>query len=154
TRGQQRAQLRGLDSPGWGEDPAGLRPLPLASGAARIPPPQRALPVVLRSAFRQYPDGSIMAAIRDSQAMGTTTDMLKSLARAPSSRVGQGRSSVQTPTTPSGRWISLVLAFHEDDKTLGPCPVSFSYSTKSFLAKHYKQKKRVKIGSILSYLIS
>ncbi|XP_047680633.1 uncharacterized protein LOC125147610 [Prionailurus viverrinus] len=43
------------------------------STARRIPPPQRALPVAPRSAFRQYPDGSVMAAIGDSQAMGTTT---------------------------------------------------------------------------------
>lgn len=72
-RGQRRTQFNGLLSPGWGEDPAGLRPLPLCPGAVRIHPPQRELPVARRSAFRQYPDGNVMAAIRDSQAMGTTT---------------------------------------------------------------------------------
>lgn len=42
-RGQRPVQLRGLVSPGRGAGPAGLRPLPLAPGAARIHPPQQAL---------------------------------------------------------------------------------------------------------------
>ncbi|XP_070342398.1 zinc finger protein 518A isoform X3 [Equus asinus] len=99
-----------------------------AAGAARIPPPQRALPVALRSAFRQYPDGSVMAAIRDSQAMGTTTAGASNpqlcLASGPGSKLGirsrPHHTSAGAFCHPKGRHTILVSSLHflpQDEET-------------------------------------
>ena len=73
--------------------------------------PLRPHPSSCRFAGPRQPDSTASPLWVQSVVFGglffVVADMLKSQARAPSSRVGQGRSSVQTPTTPSGRWISL-----------------------------------------------